>query len=337
MFLEPCSNESSSTKQMHLTENTGAAHNAATSGDVGSHPNPDRTLFGNIELRIPRLFQCPCQPRDTKTCSPLGQLLSEHTSPELLYMGNEWASPIAYGATTKMLKDVLPVDEKLCPPTVRNQSSEVAEREEASLGDEQVFFIEGCARDWANLPRPEGPITVGIDGGYVRDWTEKKRHFEVIVGECVPRDGAANCFGFVQSYDTKPKRRLFSVLESLGMQMNQQTTFLSDGGDTVRDLQLYLNPELEHLSDWFHVTMRITVLDQYAKGVIRVDRDVGESLRKAVESTKWYLWHGNAYEALQKISDIDGHLTILTSDTRNSRLFRRRSTSSAFTSIGTRI
>ena len=30
--------------------------------------------------------------------------------------------------------------------------------------------------------------------------------------------------------------------------MNQQVTFLSDGGDTVRELQLYLNPQAEHLS-----------------------------------------------------------------------------------------
>jgi hypothetical protein len=27
------------------------------------------------------------------------------------------------------------------------------------------------------------------------------------------------------------------------MQLNQQITFFSDGGDTVRSLQLYLNPE----------------------------------------------------------------------------------------------
>lgn len=44
-------------------------------------------------------------------------------------------------------------------------------------------------------------------------------------------------------------------------------TFLSDGGETVRNLQLYLNPEAEHLLDWFHVTMRLTVLQQTAKGL----------------------------------------------------------------------
>lgn len=32
------------------------------------------------------------------------------------------------------------------------------------------------------------------------------------------------------------------MLMAQGMQMNQRVTFLSDGGDTVHDLQLYLNP-----------------------------------------------------------------------------------------------
>ena len=36
--------------------------------------------------------------------------------------------------------------------------------------------------------------------------------------------------------------------------------FLSDGGDTVRDLQMYLSPESEHWLDWFHITMRLTVM-----------------------------------------------------------------------------
>ena len=60
---------------------------------------------------------------------------------------------------------------------------QVAERCEAELGEEQGSFIEGCPRDWGTLPIPDGPITVGIDGGYVRDWEAKKHNFEVIVGK----------------------------------------------------------------------------------------------------------------------------------------------------------
>jgi hypothetical protein len=32
-------------------------------------------------------------------------------------------------------------------------------------------------------------------------------------------------------------------------------------------VQLYLNPQAEHLLDWFHLTMRLTVLTQTAKGL----------------------------------------------------------------------
>jgi len=34
------------------------------------------------------------------------------------------------------------------------------------------------------------------------------------------------------------------VLASQGMQPNQQVTFLTDGGDDIRDLPRYLNPQV---------------------------------------------------------------------------------------------
>ena len=56
---------------------------------------------------------------------------------------------------------------------------------------------------------------------------------------------SAKCFGFVQTYDEKPRRRLWELLKSQGMQKNQQVVFLSDGGDSVRRLQEYLHLEVE--------------------------------------------------------------------------------------------
>ena len=57
----------------------------------------------------------------------------------------------------------------------------------------------------------------------------------MIAGKAVPAEGRATCFGYVQTYDTKPKRRLFEVLKAHGMQDNQQVTFLTDGGDDIRE------------------------------------------------------------------------------------------------------
>ena len=52
----------------------------------------------------------------------------------------------------------------------------------------------------------------------------------------------------------------------------------------VRDLQLYLRPEAEHLLDWFHISMRLTVLQQTAKGLPETTSDGVEiyTLRKDV-------------------------------------------------------
>jgi len=130
-----------------------------------------------------------------------------------------------------------------------------------------VSFIEGCPAEWTKLPRPPAPLTVGIDGCYVRDWENKKTHFEVIVGKSMCEEAPSRCFGYAQPYDEKPKRRLFELLRSQGMQMNQCVMFFSDGGTDIREVQSYLNPEGEQYLDWFHITMRITVLGQYAEGL----------------------------------------------------------------------
>jgi len=80
---------------------------------------------------------------------------------------------------------------------------------------------------------------------------------------------------------------------------------LSDGGETVRNLPLQVYPQAEHLLDWVHLTMRVTVLWQYIKGLIRLDRVVGESIRKRLNSVKWLLWHGMVTKALARLRDLD--------------------------------
>jgi hypothetical protein len=36
------------------------------------------------------------------------------------------------------------------------------------LGEEQWSFIDSRPAEWVALPMPNGPLTVGIDGGYVK-------------------------------------------------------------------------------------------------------------------------------------------------------------------------
>ena len=52
---------------------------------------------------------------------------------------------------------------------------------------------------------------------------------------------SAKCFGFVQTYDEKPRPRVWELLKSQGMQANQQVVFMSDGGENERRAQQYLH------------------------------------------------------------------------------------------------
>jgi hypothetical protein len=285
----------------------------------GSHTTQIRTVFGTIPVQSLRLYQCPCQSDAVRTFSPLAVLLPEPMTPELLFLETKWAALVSYGITAQLLHDVLPIDDALTPCTIREHVFTVAERLEQALGDEQWSFIDSCPAEWSRLPIPNGPLTVGLDGGYVRA-QGTRGWFEVIAGKSLlaftrgeesEAPVSSKCFAFVQTFDQKPKRRLFEVLQSQGHQLNQQITFLSDGGDTVRDLQLYLNPHAEHILDWFHVTMRLTVLQQTAKGLPDQIRDeeqdypLRDPVVRELERLKWYVWHGNVYKALQVVQSIE--------------------------------
>jgi hypothetical protein len=69
--------------------------------------------------------------------------------------------------------------------TVRHHLQEVGERLEEELGEERELHpFDGTEEEWAPQPLPDGPITVGMDGGSVRG-AHKQGCFEVIAGRTV--------------------------------------------------------------------------------------------------------------------------------------------------------
>jgi len=199
----------------------------------GHHELKLRTVFGKLSIHSPRFRHCVCQSGSgPQSFSPLAQILSERVTPERVYVETLFASLLSYGATAKLLAEVLPLEEELNPMTIRHHLLQVGESCEEALGEEQVSFVEGCPRDWAQWPIPDGPLTVGIDGAFVRA-QRGAGWFEVIAGkselafrrEQEDEEKSSKCFGFVQTYDTKPKRRLFELLKTQGLQPNQQIIF----------------------------------------------------------------------------------------------------------------
>src|SRR4051812_21896496 len=266
----------------------------------GQYPIVFRTVFGNVALASPRFYRCRCHPLDSKTFSPLAELFTEHTAPELLYLETRWASLISFGMTTALLKDVLPVADATNPETVRQHLHKVAVRQDADLGGEPASLVDSGPAAGQASPIAREAIIVGIDGGYVRNWHDKKRNFEVIVGKSMAEDRDDRCFGLVRSQDAAPKHRLREVLQRQGLPADQPVTVLTDGGDSVCALVGDLPAGSEHHVDWFHVAMRLTGLGQYAKGLAHHNPIEATALQNRLERIQWRLWHGDADEALTR-------------------------------------
>jgi len=104
----------------------------------------------------------------------------------------------------RLLEDVLPVAYTQNGMTIRNHVLETAERIETDLGEEKPVFFDGSEQDWEAKPLPDGPMTVGIDGGFVRA-AHKEGFFEVIAGKSVvdfrrsdeEATSCSKCFSFV--------------------------------------------------------------------------------------------------------------------------------------------
>jgi hypothetical protein len=155
--------------EAHLRQQRACPQCGKTRRRKGLHHTVFRTVFGVLAVESPRLYHCPCQTPETTTFSPLATLLPERTTPELLFLETKWAALVSYGLTSTLLQDVLPLNEPLHAVTIRNHVLTVAERLEDALGQEQWSFIDSCPAEWAALPMPNSPITVGIDGGEVRE------------------------------------------------------------------------------------------------------------------------------------------------------------------------
>ena len=280
----------------------------------GHHYIVYRTLFGKLRLQSPRFARCTCQEQTTGTFSPLPEFLQERTAPELLYLETKWAALMSYGMTTDLLADVLPLGEEVGTAAIRQNVKRIAERGEQELGKERFLFLDEGTGEPENLSDWKAPLAVGIDGGYIHARDRKSRQegwFEVIVGKSIETEEKSKCFAFVQRFDTKPKRRLFAVLKAQGMKNNQQVTFLSDGGETVRNLPLNLHPQGEHVLDWFHVTMRLTVMGQMMQGMKESDGPkIVQSLKEELESLKWHLWNGNILPALKIVDGLQIRLDV---------------------------
>jgi hypothetical protein len=218
------------------------------------------------------------------------------------------------------MKDVLPID-RANTSTVRRHLQKIAARADAELGG-----TPSCLSQGTPVYQQSGadPVVVGIDGGYVRDWHAKKRHFEAVVGKSIVEKQSDRYFGLVQTHDHQPKRRVARVLREQGVSAGQAMTFLTDGADNVRSLAVDMSPSAKHLLDWFHLSMRLQVLSRYPEGLKHYDPKQADDFTGRLGKIKWCLWHGKTDKALRRIRALADDLGKIDTAYPNMKRFRQK-------------
>jgi phage gp29-like protein len=90
-----------------------------------------------------------------------------------------------------------------------------------------------------------------------------------------------------------------------GIRVDQPVTFLSDGGDTVRQAQTGFGHMGEYVLDWFHIGMRFQTLTQLAKGLEETeDSPTREAILKDIDGAKWHVWHGSSYRSIERLESL---------------------------------
>ena len=185
-----------------------------------------RTLFGKLQLKCNRLFHCNCTEQQTRTFNPVAKLLSERTSPELLYLESKFASLMSYGLSSKLLQEVLPIEGEINATSIRNNLHAFGKRLDSELPEEVGVLFEGCPRDWEDLPKPDLPLVVGMDGGYVRFYDRKLSKIEDLIDDAVVLGS--------EDYDGEPSleaQKLWSHLEEFETYISNNGKYIANYGD----------------------------------------------------------------------------------------------------------
>ena len=221
---------------------------------------------------------------------------------------------MSYGLTVKLLQDVLPIDEPLHAVTIRNHVLQVAQRLEDGLGDKQWSFIDKRPAEVATLPIPHGPLTVGIDGGYVKA-QGKQGSFEVIAGKkprsLSPASVLPSCRPMIRNPNAGSSRcsspkATSSISRSCFSPMAAIACATSNPISTPGRASLRLVPR-DDAPDGDAADRQKSARDDEDE---EMTYEVRAPVTKELERLKWFLWHGNVYQALQVIQSVEGDLEV---------------------------
>jgi len=223
----------------------------------GYYPATFRSLFGDVPVRVRRLFVCPCQgPGAPKSFAALD--LGAGLAPELAYVTATFAALVPFGKVATLLSELLPISGAQNAGTVRNRTLRV--------GEEVVPQRPTKDAELAATPAA-GPVVIGLDGGYVRSRHRPQRHFEVVAGKVIDARGAQHRFAFARNGPETASAAFRQALAAARVGADTPATVLCDGDAGLWRLQREALPGATIVLDWWHAAVRFEHALQAARGL----------------------------------------------------------------------
>ena len=263
----------------------------------GYYPATFRSLFGDVPVRVRRLFVCPCcQGSGGAKSFAVLDLEAATVAPELAYVTARYAALAPFGQVAALLSELLPISGAQNAGTVRNRTLRVGE---AVVQPQVTKTAQQMAA------KPAEPVVVGLDGGYVRSrHRQEERHFEVIAGKVIDAQSAQSRFAFARNSPTIASSAFKQALAAAGVQADTPATVLCDGDAGLWRLQHEALPTATVVLDWWHAAVRFEHALQAARGLGggSADTHLADAAVRGLERAKWRLWHGRGTGCRRKLA-----------------------------------
>src|SRR3954451_1882777 len=174
----------------------------------GYYPVTFRSLFGDVPVRVRRLLACSCRVEGEAKSFGVLDLGHDAVAPELAYVTARYAALAPFGKVAVLLSELLPISGAQNAGTVRNRTRRVGEKVVRQHATE-------TATQTARLPN--GPVVVGLDGGYVRSRHRPERHFAVVAGKVIDARGAQHRFAFARNGQATASEAFRQALAAAGV------------------------------------------------------------------------------------------------------------------------
>ena len=224
-------------------------------------------------------------------------------------------SMLPYRKAAELLAEFLPIEPTEGHQTVRKRTLTLGARlEEQSLRRERESPPLACERtqlEFGMLDDPLREFVVSVDTAHIRSADPKTaRDFEIVIARC-GRGGRGtppgHYFATTNTSQLEMRARTLQALKFEGYSGHGEITVLSDGAEIMKRLPKALPKPTTHIIDWFHLAMKVRLMQQIADHIVSSQPilcGILAVIDEEIKALKWKLWHGQLERAICALEKI---------------------------------